>query len=54
MTSRPGRSWTTSELATILGIPARPLRPSLAAWARKGLLTRPSPGKYAPPQQQPP
>lgn len=50
MTTCPGRSWTPRELATALGMPRRPLLCNLAAWARKGLLTRTAPGRYAPTQ----
>jgi predicted ArsR family transcriptional regulator len=47
MASQPGNSHTGRDLAARLGITPRQMRIHLADWARKGFITRTSPGRYA-------
>ncbi len=47
MATHPGRAWTPVELATQLAIPFPSMRSQLAEWARHGLLTRSSRGRYS-------
>jgi hypothetical protein len=46
MASQPGNSHTGRDLAARLGITPRQMRIHLADWARKGFITRTSPGRY--------
>jgi Transposase DDE domain len=48
MATTPGHPWTGASLAAQLHIPQHTLLTQLATWTRTGLLTRTSPGTYAP------